>query len=89
MNYLAEKGEKYFYNRYPKMETLARKKLFCSITNRMMRTFEGDFSKSGFPKSFQLPEEDEALEAYMKAKPKFTFIVKPSKGKGGEGITLI
>ena len=66
---------------------MARKKLFCSITNRMRRTFENDFKLC--PISFQLPEESDALEAYMKKHPAFTFIAKPSKGKGGEGIVLI
>ena len=77
----------FYYNRYPGLEILARKKLFCSVVNRMRRTFEKEFKFC--PVSFQLPEESESLEAYMKNHPKFTFIAKPSRGKGGEGITLV
>ena len=66
---------------------LARKKLFCSVVNRMRRTFENEFKFC--PISFQLPEESEVLENYMKKHPKFTFIAKPSKGRGGEGIVLV
>lgn len=53
----------------------------------MRRTFEKDFKFC--PISFQLPEESEACEAYMKKHPSFTFIAKPSKGRGGEGIILV
>jgi len=76
-----------YFNRYPGLETLARKKLFCSVVNRIRRTFPDRVSFC--PRSFQLPEEAEELETYMKEHPKFTFIAKPSRGKGGEGITLI
>ena len=31
---------KFYYNRYPFVEYLARKKVFCSITNRMRKTFD-------------------------------------------------
>jgi glutathione synthase/RimK-type ligase-like ATP-grasp enzyme len=41
------------------------------------------------PISFTLPEEADALEAYMEAHPKFIFICKPDSGKGGEGIFLV
>ena len=36
-----------------------------------------------------MPEESEELEQYMKDHPKFTFIAKPSRGRGGEGIMLV
>ena len=76
-----------YFNRYPGLELLARKKMFCAIVNRMRKTFP---KKIKFcPRSFQLPEESEDLEQYMKDHPKFTFIAKPSRGRGGEGITLI
>lgn len=78
---------KFYWNRYPLMEYMARKKVFCSVTNRMRKTFDKQF---GFaPISFLLPEEAGALEAYMEQHPKFTFICKPNSGKGGEGIFLI
>ena len=31
---------KFYWNRYPCIEYLARKKVFCAITNRMRKTFE-------------------------------------------------
>eukprot|EP00347_Sterkiella_histriomuscorum_P023762 403333471 len=80
-------NKNFYYNRYPGLDVLARKKLFCSVTNRMRRTFENEFKFC--PISFQLPEEAETLEAYMKKHPTFTFIAKPSSGKGGEGIVLV
>ena len=85
INMISKKN--FYYNRYPKIEFLARKKTFCSVVNRMRRTFETEIKFC--PRSFQLPEEAESLEAYMKEHPKFTFIAKPSSGKGGEGIFLI
>jgi hypothetical protein len=30
---------KFWYNRYPMLEYMARKKVFCSVTNRMRKTF--------------------------------------------------
>jgi hypothetical protein len=78
---------KFYWNRYPLVEYLARKKVFCSITNRMRRTFDKQF---GFaPISFLLPEEAGALDTYMTQHPKFIFICKPNSGKGGEGIFLV
>jgi glutathione synthase/RimK-type ligase-like ATP-grasp enzyme len=53
----------------------------------MRRTFEKEFKFC--PRSFLLPEEGNDLEEYMKLHPKFTFIAKPSRGKGGEGIFLV
>ena len=79
--------KKCFYNRYPGMEKLARKKLFCEINNRTRRCFPNQFKVS--PISFLIPEESAQLEAYMEAHPKFMFIAKPSGGKGGEGIFLV
>jgi len=78
---------KFYWNRYPFVEYLGRKKVFCAITNRMRRTFDKQFGFS--PISFLLPEEAEALDAYMAQHPKFTFICKPNFGKGGEGIFLV
>ena len=77
----------FYYNRYPGIELLARKKTFCQVVSRMRKTFDKEFKMC--PISFQLPEEGTALENYMKEHPKFTFIAKPSRGKGGEGIFLI
>jgi hypothetical protein len=78
---------KFWYNRYPMLEYMARKKVFCAVTNRMRKTFDKKF---GFaPISFLLPEEATNLEIYMEQHPKFTFICKPNSGKGGEGIFLI
>ena len=40
------------------------------------------------PHSFLLPDEIQDLEVHMRYHPGQTFICKPSKGRGGEGITL-
>lgn len=54
---------KFWYNRYPMLEYMARKKVFCAVTNRMRKTFDKKF---GFaPISFLLPEEANNLEIYM------------------------
>lgn len=79
--------KKCYYNRYPSMEYLARKKVFCDITNRMRRTFPKQFNFA--PISFLCPENCEELETYMGKHPNFFFIGKPSCGRGGEGIMLI
>ena len=79
--------KKCFYNRYPGLDYLCRKKVFCDINNRMRRTFPKLFNFS--PISFLVPEEGQALQDYMQLHPKFTFIGKPSRGRGGEGIILI
>lgn len=79
--------KKCFFNRYPGTEYIARKKVFCMIGNRMRRTFPKIFNFS--PISFLIPEESQTLESYMGLHPNFTFIGKPSCGKGGEGIFLI
>ena len=79
--------KKCFYNRYPSMEYLARKKVFCDITNRMRRTFPKQFNFA--PISFLCPESSDALESYMSAHPNFFWIGKPSCGRGGEGIMLL
>lgn len=79
--------KKVHYNRFPGLEFLCRKKEFCMINNRMRRTFPKLFNFS--PISFLIPEEGQALEQYMELHPKFFFIGKPSRGRGGEGIILI
>lgn len=53
----------------------------------MRKLFDKEFKMC--PISFLLPEETTNLENYMKLHPKFTFIAKPTKGKGGEGIFMI
>ena len=79
--------KKCYFNRYPGSEYLARKKVFCSINNRIRRCFPKLFNFS--PISFLIPEESTALENYMAEHPTFMFIGKPSCGKGGEGIMLL
>lgn len=49
--------KKFYYNRYPGVELLTRKNLFCAIMSRMRRTFEKEFQI--IPISFQLPDETE------------------------------
>ena len=41
------------------------------------------------PHSFLLHEELQELEVHMRYHPNQTFISKPSRGRGGEGITLV
>lgn len=41
------------------------------------------------PDSFLLPDEVQDLEMHMRHFPNQTFICKPSRGRGGEGITLV
>jgi hypothetical protein len=86
VKFLAKK-KKAWFNRYPGVETLCFKKVFCAINNRMRRTFPKIFNI--LPISFMVPEEKDALETYMGEHPNFCFIGKPSRGKGGEGIILI
>lgn len=40
------------------------------------------------PDSFLLPDEIQDLEMHMRHFPNQTFICKPSRGRGGEGISL-
>lgn len=37
---------KFYWNRYPSVEYLSRKKVFCAITNRMRKTYEKQFGFS-------------------------------------------
>ena len=76
-----------YYNRYPGMEHLARKKILCAILNRYLRLFPEAYKFT--PISFLLPEEQYDLDDYMKQFPQLCFIAKPSKGRGGEGIMLL
>ena len=55
--------KKVWYNRYPGLEYLCRKKEFCMITNRMRRTFPKLFNFS--PISFLVPEDGQAVEQYI------------------------
>lgn len=40
------------------------------------------------PDSFLLPDEVQDLDMHMRHNPNQTFICKPSRGRGGEGISL-
>jgi glutathione synthase/RimK-type ligase-like ATP-grasp enzyme len=57
------------------------------ILSRLQRFFPEDFSFT--PASFLLPDEVVELEEYIRKNPGYTFIAKPSKGRGGDGIFLI
>jgi hypothetical protein len=61
-----KKSSKFYFNRYPGIEYLTRKKVSCTITNRMRRTYDNEFKFS--PISFLLPEEEDQLESHMKKK---------------------
>jgi glutathione synthase/RimK-type ligase-like ATP-grasp enzyme len=57
------------------------------ILSRLQRFFPQDFNFT--PASFLLPDEALELEDYMRQFPNQTFIAKPSKGRGGDGIFLV
>jgi Tubulin-tyrosine ligase family len=78
---------KSYYNRYPLMDHFAKKSILCVILSRLHRFFPQQMSF--IPESFMLPDEQYDLEQYMRAYPNMTYIAKPSKGKGGEGISLV
>ena len=40
------------------------------------------------PKSYNMPQDEDALKAYMKKHPNKTFICKPNEGSEGCGILL-
>ncbi len=67
----------------------ARKNVLCVILSRLQRFFPDDFGFS--PASFLLPDEVVDLEEYMRKNnnQNYTYIAKPSKGRGGDGIFLI
>lgn len=64
----------------------AKKNIFCVIISRLQRFFPKEYKF--MPDSFLLPDEMQDLELHMKHNPTQTFICKPSRGRGGEGITL-
>jgi hypothetical protein len=61
--------------------------VLCVILSRLQRFFPEDFAFT--PASFLLPDEVVELEEYMRKNPNYTFIAKPSKGRGGDGIFLV
>ncbi len=69
------------------MDHFAKKNIFCVIVSRLQRFFPLDFKY--MPDSFLLPDETRDLENHMKQFPGQTFIAKPSKGRGGEGIVIV
>ena len=84
-------------NRYPLMDVspplyltflkhFAKKNIFCVIISRLQRFFPNDYRF--MPDSFLLPDEISDLEMHMRHYPNQTFICKPSRGRGGEGISL-
>ena len=88
-------------NRYPLMDVsfifssylpfllqhFAKKNIFCVIISRLQRFFPNDYRF--MPDSFLLPDEIHDLELHMRHFPNQTFICKPSKGRGGDGIILV
>ena len=75
------------FNRFPLMDHFAKKNIFCVIISRLQRFFPIDFKF--MPDSFLLPDETRDFEHHMRQYPGQTFIAKPSKGRGGEGIVLV
>lgn len=72
---------------YSSLQHFARKNVMCVIMSRLQRFFPDEFSF--LPPSFLLPDEVNDLEEYMRAFPSYTYIAKPSKGRGGDGIFLV
>lgn len=83
---LVQRRPDVFFNKYSGTEYLCRKKVLCSITNRMKRYFPDQFSF--VPKEFLYPEERHELNEFCKENPNTWMIAKPSRGCGGEGIFL-
>lgn len=81
------KQKKCFINRYPLMDHFAKKNILCVIISRLQRFYPNDFKF--MPDSFLLPDEVQDLEQHMRLNPNQTFICKPSRGRGGEGISLV
>ena len=69
------------------MDHFAKKNIFCVIISRLQRFFPVDYKF--MPDSFLLPDEVRDFEHHMRQYPNQTFIAKPSKGRGGEGIILL
>jgi len=78
---------KCIFNRYPLMDHFAKKNIFCVIISRLQRFFPLDYKF--MPDSFLLPDEVRDFEHHMRQYPGQTFIAKPSKGRGGDGIILL
>ena len=68
------------------LQHFAKKNIFCVIISRLQRFYKSDFRF--MPESFLLPDEAQDLEIFMRKYPNQTFICKPSRGRGGEGIQL-
>ena len=81
------KMRKCTFNRYPLMDHFAKKNIFCVIISRLQRFFPIDYKF--MPDSFLLPDEVRDFEHHMRQYPGQTFIAKPSKGRGGDGIILL
>jgi len=75
------------FNRMPGFDTAAgSKRSQAKIFHRLT-----DYNPNVFnfvPRSFLLPKDRDALEAYM-AKPNKTFICKPREGCQGAGIVMV
>lgn len=69
------------------MQHFAKKNIFCVIISRLQRFYPKDYRF--MPDSFLLPDEVQDLEMHMRHFPNQTFICKPSRGRGGEGISLV
>ena len=71
---------------YLYFQHFAKKNIFCVIISRLQRFYPKDYRF--MPDSFLLPDEIQDLEMHMRHFPNQTFICKPSRGRGGEGISL-
>ena len=58
-----KKKKKAWFNRYPGLEQLCQKKIFCAINNRMRKSFPKIMNI--LPISFLVPEEADQLKSYM------------------------
>ena len=79
-----------FFNHFPGMWSIAHKVELVRLYDRMSRALPDVYNFH--PKSFMLPQELNALEAFMASKSKRsdrTIIVKPDRGSQGRGIQII
>lgn len=75
----------FYFDEYS--QHFAKKNVFTVITSRLQRLFPEHYNF--IPVSFLLPDEAHDLEDYMRHNPTQTFIAKPSKGRGGDGIFIV
>jgi ABC-type uncharacterized transport system YnjBCD substrate-binding protein len=70
----------------PGINVASNKKSLAEMMKLMQLQYPDKFDF--IPQSFSMPEESQALQEFMNAHPKKTFICKPEDGSEGCGILL-